>query len=258
MAKSHFATLKHAALAPIYLYQAKQLKKSAIRLPEPQGERQGKLIIDEKLPTAQTLNLMVIGDSSAAGVGCAAQNEGLAQNLAINLQAHFINNAAQQNYRAIHWSLHAKPGDSSFDLLRRLFIIPAQSVEVMVICIGVNDVTKNTTIKQWQQNIGEIITISQRKLGSRFIVFSGLPSMDDMPALPVPLNQLLGHKARQLDEKLKQICENTNGVYYFSPKLTDNQKLSAMFASDGFHPSSSAYQVWAHQFANNISQLLLV
>lgn len=256
MATSHFAKLKHAALAPVYLYQAKQVKKSALLLPEPKGERQGMLVINDNLPTSQMLNLMVVGDSSAASVGCKLQNEGLAQNLATTLQANFSKNATQQNYRAIHWSLHAKSGDSSFDLLRRLFVTPKQSVEVMVICIGVNDVTKNTRLQPWQKNIAEIIAISQRKFGARFIIFSSLPPMGDMPALPSPLNQLLGQKAQQLDENLKQICENTNGVYYFSPKLTDSKNLSEMFANDGVHPSSSAYQLWASQLADYINSLL--
>lgn len=248
------AGLKHAALAPIYLYQAKQVKKSALRLPEPKGARQGTLVINDKLPNAQALNLMIVGDSSAAGVGCELQNEGLAKNVAINLQANFSKNAVKSNYHAIQWSLIAKSGDSSFDLLRRLFVMPKRSVEVMVICIGVNDVTKNTTTEQWQQNLREIIAISQRKFGARFIIFSSLPPMKDMPALPAPLNQLLGNKARQLDKKLKQICDNTNGVYYVAPTLTDTKNLSAMFASDGFHPSPSAYQLWASQLASQISQ----
>lgn len=253
MAKSYLAILKHAALAPIYLYQAKQVRKSALRLPEPKGERQGTLVIDSSLPTVQMLNLMVVGDSSAAGVGCELQTEGLAQNLANNLQAHFFDHATT-NYSAIHWSLNAKSGDSSFDLLKRLFIMPKQSVEVMVICIGVNDVTKNISKLQWQKNINEIIAISQRKFGARFIIFSSLPPMKDMPALPAPLNQLLGNKARLLDKKLKQICDNTNGVYYVAPTLTDTKNLSKMFASDGFHPSPSAYQLWASQLASQISQ----
>jgi len=255
MAKSHLATLKHAALAPIYLYQAKRVKKSAIRLPEPKGERQGTLVIDNNLPTVQTLNLMIVGDSSAAGVGCDRQTEGLAQNLANNLQALFFDHTTT-NYSAIHWSLNAKSGDSSFDLLKRLFIMPKQSVEVIVICIGVNDVTKNISKLQWQKNINEIVAISQRKFGARFIIFSSLPPMKDMPALPAPLNQLLGNKAQQINTELQQICESKNGVYYFAPKLTDKQALSTMFATDGFHPSPKAYGVWAAALAKTIFQQL--
>jgi len=256
VAKSYLAILKHAALAPIYLYQAKQVRKSALRLPEPKGERQGTLVIDSSLPTVQMLNLMVVGDSSAAGVGCELQTEGLAQNLVNQLQAKLVNNNDRHDYHAIRWSLNAKSGDSSFDLLRRLFIMPKQSVEVMVICIGVNDVTKNISKLQWQKNINEIVAISQRKFGARFIIFSSLPPMKDMPALPAPLNQLLGNKAQQLDTELQQICESKNGVYYFAPKLTDKQALSTMFATDGFHPSPKAYDVWAAALAKTIFQQL--
>jgi len=256
MAKSYLAILKHAALAPIYLYQAKQVRKSALRLPEPKGERQGTLIIDSSLPTVQMLNLMIVGDSSASGVGCELQTEGLAQNLANNLQAKFVNNNARHDYHAIHWSLHAKSGDSSFDLLKRLFVMPKQSVEVMVICIGVNDVTKDISKLQWQKNINEIIAISQRKFSARFIIFSSLPPMSDMPALPSPLNQLLGNKAQQLNTELQQICESKKGVYYVAPTLTDTKNLSVMFASDGFHPSPKAYGVWAAALAETIFQQL--
>lgn len=67
---------KHLALVPVYIYQGLKLKKTALRLPEAQGERSGHIqLIDNNNETEEKnkeiLNLMLIGDSSAAGVGLA-------------------------------------------------------------------------------------------------------------------------------------------------------------------------------------------
>ena len=63
--------------APVYLYQGHKIKRDTVRLPEPNGERHGQVQLNNanssaantSKDTQQTLNLMVVGDSAAAGVG---------------------------------------------------------------------------------------------------------------------------------------------------------------------------------------------
>ena len=43
---------KHLALVPVYIYQGLKLKKTALRLPEAQGERSGHIqLIDNNIET---------------------------------------------------------------------------------------------------------------------------------------------------------------------------------------------------------------
>jgi len=266
---------KNMLFAPIYLYQGRKIKRDTVRLPEPDGERFGHVELqsekdnDSAASTStasnlQTLSLMVVGDSAAAGVGSQTQQEALVGKLIPALQQQ---PAISTQFNALSWSLQATTGHTSFDILRRLYVLPApsQPVDVMVLSVGVNDTTANVSTSKWQQQIEDIISIAQRKFGVRELIFLSLPPMAQMPALPAPLNGFMGAKANRLDEILQQVCADHDGVTYmatdFARMIEEHSNgspidIAVMFASDGFHPSSLMYGYWAQQLSELITQLL--
>lgn len=251
---------KHIALAPVYLYQGIKLKKTALRLPEAEGERHGSMTIttNESLSgeNKESLNLMLVGDSSAAGVGVSSQQQALAGQLLDQLQQLPI---IQQKYSRLDWSLQATSGHTSFDTLRRLYVLPTpqSTVDMMIIMVGVNDTTSNVSITDWQQRLSEIISLSKRKFGSKNIIFPCLPPMQNMPAIPSPLNKLLGLKTQVMNDKLIEVCDQFEAVTALPIKF-ENTGLQAeqLFAEDGFHPNSEAYTFLAIKLARTIGQLI--
>ena len=252
-------------LAPVYLYQGRKIKRDTVRLPEPNGERNGRVKLNQSTDVKKTtLNLMVVGDSAAAGVGSASQQEALVGKLIpILTQQPTINT----QFEELIWSLQATTGHTSFDILRRLYILPmpSQPVDVMVLSVGVNDTTSNVSIHKWQQQIEDIIAIAQRKFGVRELIFSSLPPMAQMPAIPTPLNNFVGAKASMLDTVLQKICADHDGVNYmatdFARMIEEHSNgtpidIAVMFASDGFHPSSLMYGYWAQQLSEQIVQAI--
>ena len=258
--------------APVYLYQGHKIKRDTVRLPEPNGERHGQVQLNNanssaantSKDTQQTLNLMVVGDSAAAGVGSQTQQEALVGNLIPILTQQPI---IQSAFHTLNWSLQATTGHTSFDILRRLYVLPApnQPIDVMVLSVGVNDTTSNVSVNQWQQQIENIIAIAQRKFGVRELIFLSLPPMAQMPAIPAPLNNFVGAKASILDNTLQQICAAHDSVTYMATdfaRMIDEHSngtpidIRVMFASDGFHPSSLMYGYWAQQLAELIVDLL--
>ncbi|WP_296191800.1 MULTISPECIES: SGNH/GDSL hydrolase family protein [unclassified Psychrobacter] len=259
-------------LAPVYLYQGHKIKRDTVRLPEPNGERHGRVQLNNansssantSRDTQQTLNLMVVGDSAAAGVGSQTQQEALVGHLIPRLTEQ---PAIQSAFDTLNWSLQATTGHTSFDILRRLYVlpVPSQPIDVMVLSVGVNDTTSNVSVHQWQQQIENIIAIAQRKFGVRELIFLSLPPMAQMPAIPAPLNNFVGAKASILDSTLQQICATHDHVTYmatdFARMIEDHSNgtpidIRVMFASDGFHPSSLMYGYWAQQVAELIVALL--
>ena len=259
-------------LAPVYLYQGRKIKRDTVRLPEPNGERHGHIqlgkptdtIANTENKTKQTLNLMIVGDSAAAGVGSQTQHEALVGNLMPILAQQSVINTQFAN---LVWSLQATTGHTSFDILRRLYVLPApsHSIDVMVLSVGVNDTTSNVSVGKWQQQIEDIVAIAQRKFGVRQLIFLSLPPMAQMPAIPAPLNNFVGAKASMLDKTLQQVCASNEGVTYMAtdfPRMIEEHSKGApidikvMFASDGFHPSSLMYGYWAQQLAELIVKLL--
>lgn len=256
-------------LAPVYLYQGRKIKRDTVRLPEPNGERHGHVSLPEPTGTVKnkrkpTLNLMIVGDSAAAGVGSQTQQEALVGKL-IPILAQQSDICTQ--FDELVWSLQATTGHTSFDILRRLYVLPppSQPVDVMVLSVGVNDTTSNVSVHKWQQQIKDIIAIAQRKFGVRELIFLSLPPMAQMPAIPAPLNNFVGAKASILDKVLQQECAANDSVTYMAtdfPRMIEEHAngepidIAVMFASDGFHPSSLMYGYWAQQLAERIIQVL--
>src|SRR6266516_1669739 len=85
------------ALGPVLLPQSKWLKRNALRLPEAAGPREGKVGVGEPV-----LRLLVVGDSSAAGVGVADQAQALVLQAALKpadlvVTALGVNDVGSQN-----------------------------------------------------------------------------------------------------------------------------------------------------------------
>ena len=260
---------KDVLFAPVYLYQGRKIKRETVRLPEPNGERHGMVELSKaddglSFKSQETLNLMVVGDSAAAGVGSQTQQEALVGKMIPILEQNAV---IRSNFAQLNWSLQATTGHTSFDILRRLYVLPTpdQPIDVMLLSVGVNDTTSNVAVHKWQQQIEDIIHIAQRKFGVRELIFLSLPPMAQMPAIPSPLNNFVGAKASILDEILQKVCAAHDGVNYMATDFARMIKehgngqpidIAVMFASDGFHPSSLMYGYWAQQIVENITQLL--
>lgn len=259
---------KDVLLAPVYFHQGRRIKRDTVRLPEPDGERSGLVSLhpatDDSASDQSTLKLMIVGDSAAAGVGSQTQQEALVGKLIPILTQQL---SAYSSFSMLDWSLQATTGHTSFDILRRLYVLPAPNkpVDVMLLSVGVNDTTSNVAIDKWKQQIEDIIAIAQRKFGVRELIFLSLPPMADMPAIPAPLNNFVGAKALLLDQILQQVCATHAGVNYmatdFARMIKEHSNgspidIAVMFASDGFHPSSLMYGYWAQQVSERMLALL--
>ncbi|MEM8598518.1 MAG: SGNH/GDSL hydrolase family protein, partial [Bacteroidota bacterium] len=64
-------TLSKILLGPVLLAQGKRVRRVALKLPEPPGDR------ESTVGNGPPLRLLVVGDSSAAGVGAETQDDAL-------------------------------------------------------------------------------------------------------------------------------------------------------------------------------------
>lgn len=217
-------------LAPILLYQGHRVKKSTLRLAEPPGERYG------TSGTAEPLSLLIVGDSAAVGVGCGRQEDALSGQL-VNLLAR---------ERQVNWQLIGRSSLTCEDILALLKSsrLKLDRVDTVLISAGVNDVTKHTSVKNWNRALAELTGYLQQRLKAKQIIYTALPPMHQFPALPQPLRWYIGQQAKELDNALKQHCTAHEGVTYLPLDLRFNPEL---MARDGFHPSSKAARIWAEQ-----------
>jgi lysophospholipase L1-like esterase len=225
-------------LLPVLIAQGVAVRRKALRLPEPEGPRQG------RMGSGPPLRLLIAGDSSAAGVGAAHQDQALAGQLVTRLAPRW----------EVHWRLEATTGHATADTLQRLMELPAQSFDIAILALGVNDVTGAISQGQFarqQQDLAQLLT---NRFGVRQILACGVPHMEHFPALPQPLAWALGRQAQRLDNRLARLSMQIVGLHHLPFELPSDPELAA---EDGYHPNPHAYALWAERLAKEIEKNML-
>lgn len=228
--------LATAALGPVLLLQGLHVRRVTPRLPEPAGPRSG------RSGKGSPLRLLVAGDSAAAGVGAASQDEALAGRLVAQLSAH----------RRLEWHLEAQTGYTTADAHAHLARLPEERFDVVVLSLGVNDVTRGTGPARWLARLTALNELLQERFAPRAVLFTALPPMHLFPALPQPLRWYLGARARDFNAALADWLPHHPGCHLVDP---DFQTDPAHIASDGFHPGPAAYTTWATRVSRDIDRL---
>jgi lysophospholipase L1-like esterase len=225
-----------AVLGPLLYAQAFRLRRSVIELPEAAGGRAGNAGAG-----ATRLRLLIAGDSAAAGVGAATQDEALAGQLARAL--------AEQGGFAVRWQLVARTGARSEDVLRMLMDEALRRADIGVVLAGVNDIAKNVPLRKALRKRGEIAAVMRQRAGVRQVVFSALPEMEKFPALPQPLAWYAGRHARHYNAVQARWAAGLEGV---SHAPMDGVMDPSLMAGDGFHPGPGLYAKVAQRLAAHI------
>ena len=226
------------ALIPVIVLQGYKVKKNTLRLPEPDGERIG------SKGTGKTLSLLILGDSAAAGVGVNIQDDALLGSILTELASTFC----------IHFHLHATTGFTTEQVIQSIQTLPAQSFDVIITSVGVNDITKFTSPQAWIAKQKQLYQKLNQKFSPKLTIASGVPPMEQFPALPNPLAWLFGQYAKAMNVELSQLVAQHKQMDWIEYDLKKFQTLNLDMAQDGFHPSKEIYQFWGKQVAEKIRQ----
>lgn len=224
-------------LGPLLMVQGRYVRRVTPRLPEAAGERSG------SGGQGPELRVLIAGDSAAAGVGVATQDEALSGQLCQALMPDF----------SVHWKLLAQTGRTSSQVLEALSAEPEQGFDVAVVSVGVNDVTGRTSDLKWQVNLAQLTRVLTGRFRARHVVFTAVPPMHLFPSLPQPLRWYLGLRARQLNRQLEYHCRQDPACEYLAVPFPVSGEL---MARDGFHPGVKAYRLWAGHGAEVLKKRL--
>jgi len=227
---------------PLLLMQARQVRRTTLRLPEAAGPREGR----EGAGQGEPLRVLVVGDSSAAGVGVDCQSAAFAQPLARQL--------SELSGRPVQWQLLGKTGVNSAEALGLVRDARLDSADVLVTALGTNDVTAQRSAERYVDAIRRLYEEVRARTGARALVCSGLPPLHILPAAPQPLRWYLGQCARRLDSALQTWIEAQPAARYCSLQWAADP---AAMARDRFHPGAGQYRHWASLVARLIHHDLL-
>lgn len=237
------------ALAPLLVAQALRTRRRALVLPEPDGERSGRVPLRDGPPAATgepgpPLRLLVAGDSSAAGVGVAHQRDALAAQLAEALQARLR--------RPVAWQLKARTGLDTAGVAALLRAEPPTAADVALVVSGVNDVVGRVSCRAARAARESLVAHLVGAGLTRHVVFAPLPPIDRFPLLPQPLRGVLGADARRHDGALRNWAAARRDASYADVALD----LGAGMAEDGFHPGAALYRATAYALAGPVARVV--
>jgi lysophospholipase L1-like esterase len=237
--------LVHGILGPVLLMQARHVRRTALRLPEASGPRMG--LVGQHHAPAPLLRLLVLGDSSAAGVGVALQSQALAMPTAQQLSDRIM--------RPVGWQLLARTGASTCDASEMLAGERICRADVALVALGVNDVTGRRSAVEFRQDTYRLIRTMTERCGVQAIVFTALPPMHLFPVIPQPLRWVVGEAARRLDAQLRDLCAREPGCHHLGLEWAEMTVADAI-AEDGYHPGPTHYAQWAGHSAARLAGIL--
>lgn len=225
------STLSVGLLAPVLVFQGRRVRATTPRLPEAPDPRTGEIA-----GAGAAVELLVLGESPAAGVGAADHQEALAGQAARTLAA--------ETGRAVRWRVLARNGATAATARDEL-LAPATGVvaDVAVVALGVNDTLRLRSPRRWTSDLRVLIGLLRERCGPVPIILAAVPPMGVFPGLPQPLRGVLGLRAAVLDRAAARLAREMDAVAHVSVPLPPGA-VDDFFCADRFHPSPYGYARW--------------
>lgn len=224
-------------LFPFLAYKGNAVRKRVMKLPA----RSEFLQIEAEETNASSL--LVVGESTATGVGASGERTTFAWHLVSMLhQKHHVYNLGKNGLVAARLPrllTHAKPE------------LPA-TFQYAVVLIGANDCFKFTPPWKFQKELEKFIKILVKGKSVKKIVIPLIPPVQQFPAIPKIMGVFLGWHRRILTKELNAIDHRHPEVSFID---LSREFPAGFFAEDGIHPSDLGYHQMATEIAKKINTL---
>lgn len=233
------ALISWAAL-PVYIWQGLGVRKRSLRMPPP--DHTGWIHSPDRAK-GEPLKILLIGDSSAAGVGARTVEASLGGQLPGLLSEQTsrpvsVRIAGFNSATCAHIRDHAVPN------------IERESFDYIALNIGTNDAKNFHTGRRFCRDFGTLIYALKARYPAATIIWSGVLDLRDVPALPSPLNKILSIRSRIINRNGRILCKERGAL---APEA-EWDVVPENFAVDGFHASEKGYREWAEGLAGYIAE----
>ncbi|WP_346040446.1 SGNH/GDSL hydrolase family protein [Actinomadura chokoriensis] len=231
-------------LAPVLAVQAWRTVRRTPRLDPAGGDEHGFVPGANPGTGRPAFRVVVIGESTAVGVGASRHAEALPGFLAEALRDRLR--------RSVAWSVSGENGATARRITAGL--IPAAGgpgpdlgPDLVVVTTGINDLIRRRPPRRWAADVTGLVGAVRERYPDASVLVAGMPPVHRFPALPQPLRYVLGARARTMDRITRDAARAGGAVH--APMDEAMARDRALFASDGFHPSPAGYRAWAHDLA---------
>ncbi len=223
------AAVAIAPFAPLLYLQGRVTRWKVGVLPEAGGERNG------KYGKGNATKLLVIGESTVAGLGASTHEKALAGQFAKRLSEHLN--------CAVEWHVVGKNGVTARQTIDELVPqIPNGRFDHILIGVGGNDVLKLSSPRKWRRDMTELLGILRQANPDAVIFLSNCPMIVASPIMPQPIKAILWGLSRMHDTNIRELTSSMDRVFYYpQPAMFDREG----FFADGIHPSEKGYADWS-------------
>jgi lysophospholipase L1-like esterase len=223
-----FSRLVAALLSPVLLAQGRRVRRMIPRLPDAAQPWHGVIAGDDPIA------ILVLGDSTAAGVGAETQDDALPGNLARALSAEWE--------RGVAWQAIGENGATAEDIVLRFLDQASHGrYDVIFLSIGANDALTLRSRGAFRRDFRTILRRLRSVNPKALILVSSLPAFFRFETLPNPLRWALYLHSQSLESAVRKFVTSEPGVIMSPPPPP---YTPGFFASDLFHPSAKGYSDW--------------
>jgi lysophospholipase L1-like esterase len=217
-------------VSPLLYLQGRYTRWKVGLLPEAGGDTRG--VAGKGDASAK---LLVIGESTVAGLGARTHETALA--------GQFANQLSQRIERRVDWTVIGRNGVTARRTIDELVpMIPDEKFDYILLGLGGNDVMKLSSPRKWRRDMISLLGILREKSPHATIFITNCPMIKSSPVIPHPIKFLLWELSKLHDANIREFTGGMQGIcYYHQP--TDF-RVDGFFA-DGIHPSEQGYADWS-------------
>lgn len=194
-------------------------------------------------PRSPVIQLALLGDSTAAGVGASTSDATVAGGLGRLL--------VEPPGRRVELVSVAVSGADSTDLSAQTTRLLAhhKEMDVAIVLVGANDVTHLTALDDVQRTTET--TVRRLRAAGLAVVVGTCPDMGTSTAIPQPLREISAWRGRAVGAAQRAAVADAGGVAVDLEELTGPafRADQALLASDRYHPSDRGYRLWVEALA---------
>lgn len=227
-------------LLPVLFVQGKGVRRHTPRLPDAAGATEG--VVPGR---GEPLRLVVLGESTVAGIGAGAHDRALTGCVASAL--------ARVTGRPVRWRAAGRSGANAREAAQLVALLGDEPADAVAIALGVNDTLRFRPRRLWARDVERLVAAIRARVGPAPMALAGVPPMHTFPALPQPLRAVLGARARRLDAALARLPARLPALRHVPMRLDPSAHL---FCEDGFHPSEAGYAIWGERIGEEVAEMV--
>lgn len=217
--------------APFLYLQGQYIRRKIGRLPDAGGETVGKFGTNESI-----VKLLVLGESTAAGMGARTHETALA--------GQFARFLGEKIGKSVEWHVVGRSGITVKETIHELVPkIPDEKFDYIMLALCGNEVLKLRSPRTFRRDMKRLLAILKKKYPNATFFITNAPAVRLSPVLPHPIKFILGHLSALHDANAREFTAEMQKVFYFHQPST----VTKDFFADGLHPSEKGYTDWSRR-----------